>query len=267
MKKSIPLLFLLLSISFTAFSQRTDRVTLPGSSIEIYSGSFYSPDEKPALDSAFTSRTFLALYPDGNTYRITPVRPVVRAYEHMGEFTEINGEQMHTEAFSLYVDWDSLRTNPVPSSIFSNYAKPEFLITGLTQYNANPIPEQEMYYINLTPANRWSYEVNGRQYEIRAEADRFDAGAWGDLQVDHYTLYLRKNETEQPILAFDHREDTVPQFLFIGDIDGDGAADLIIDDADTFEEDKIVLYLSTAARPGELVGVAAFEGRFRGTMR
>ncbi len=57
--------------------------------------------------------------------------------------------------------------------------------------------------------------------------------------------------------------DTTPRVQWVGDLDGDGRADLLIslpDDNCGFDDR---LYLSSVARPGQLMGLAArFAGRY-----
>jgi hypothetical protein len=73
-----------------------------------------------------------------------------------------------------------------------------------------------------------------------------------------YTLTLHKGNKHQVIFSLpEGGSDSRAELLWAGDIDGDGKLDLLINASDHYNVEHWRLWLSSYAKPGELVGVAA----------
>lgn len=74
----------------------------------------------------------------------------------------------------------------------------------------------------------------------------------GTLYTD-YTLKLSFDSASQVIAAFDGLDDSIPVLVWAGDIDGDGKLDLLLDLTNHYNVSQYTLFLSSAAKTGELV--------------
>jgi hypothetical protein len=75
--------------------------------------------------------------------------------------------------------------------------------------------------------------------------------------IKNYKLYISATINKQKItqLIANHVRfsDKIPQFIFVGDIDGDGFIDLIINDSNHYNVTNLVLFLSKTADKGKLL--------------
>ncbi|MCV9926485.1 hypothetical protein OIU83_02390 [Flavobacterium sp. LS1R49] len=71
-------------------------------------------------------------------------------------------------------------------------------------------------------------------------------------KVENYKLYLTTgNTTEKLLLAEQSFNDTFVELLFAGDIDNDGKLDFIFSANRNYEEERVILFLSSKAKSGE----------------
>lgn len=73
-------------------------------------------------------------------------------------------------------------------------------------------------------------------------------------EVAHYKLFITAgNNAEKLLLAEESFHDTFVELLFAGDIDGDGKLDFVFGASRDYEEERVVLFLSSRAEKGEAV--------------
>lgn len=108
---------------------------------------------------------------------------------------------------------------------------------------------------NIWPKEKWSFSFNGTEYTLRGAGDirsteerHTDSGKEVYHQVEHYKLYLSAgNGTETLLLDEPSFNDTFTEMLFIGDIDRDGKPDFVIGSNRNYEEERVLLFLSSKA--------------------
>jgi hypothetical protein len=108
---------------------------------------------------------------------------------------------------------------------------------------------------------KMSFNYNNIDYSVRAEGDIIstnkvltDEGEEISHVVKNYKLYIStKNTSEMLFLEEKSFNDTFVELLFIGDIDKDGKLDFIFDASRDYEEKRVVLYLSSKAKEGEII--------------
>jgi hypothetical protein len=72
--------------------------------------------------------------------------------------------------------------------------------------------------------------------------------------VEDYKLYLSVGNTSEKLLLTENSfNDTFVKLLFAGDIDGDGKLDFVFGANRNYEEDRVILFLSSKAENGEAV--------------
>lgn len=110
------------------------------------------------------------------------------------------------------------------------------------------------------PNEKVTYVFNNVSYTLRAEGKIIssEVHADGDKQevfkvVENYKLYLTVGNKEQLLLTEKSFNDTFVILLFAGDIDGDGKLDFIFGANRHYEEERVVLFLSSKAKNGEVV--------------
>ncbi|OXB13637.1 hypothetical protein [Flavobacterium reichenbachii] len=147
---------------------------------------------------------------------------------------------------------DSLKSiNPKNKSlIFMDY--PEL---KMGKINAVKITKDKIW-----PNEKMSLVLNNLKYTFRAEGkvlssqkiETEDGKEDFFKEVKNYKLYLTvENNPEKLILEQENFHDTFVELLFAGDIDGDGKLDLIFRANRDYEEERVILFLSSKAQNGD----------------
>ena len=189
------------------------------------------------------------IFPEGEGYTLQPVRVRVEA------------------VINPLADGDTRKTATlitVPGDI-----QDIPLLRGLMSAAAGPLK-------SLKPAKNWRYVApgdsimlpwNGKPKEIlsisaEGREERQDHPRFGSIDGVDYKLRLNRRTGEQtttqviaslPIL----RDLSGPELLWAGDLDRDGKLDLLYDLRSFYTRHELTLFLSSAAKEGELVGVVA----------
>jgi hypothetical protein len=92
--------------------------------------------------------------------------------------------------------------------------------------------------------------------EARGESDYREVGVYNyQIKIDYGPQQNRKRQVIVSIPEL--KEDATPQLVWAGDLDRDGKIDLLFDATYHYNVSLLVLYLSSAAKEGELVGKVA----------
>lgn len=136
------------------------------------------------------------------------------------------------------------------------------LILRPDKYNKNEIFfSTKNQDVLLMPYLEKKFTFKNIEYTLTATADTTK-----DESLDkssNYKLFLQRGNKTQLLFEIEQLESTIPVIQFLGDIDGDGLPDLIIEKGYNYEFHDMVLYLSSFAKSGELVGEAANETEWR----
>lgn len=111
------------------------------------------------------------------------------------------------------------------------------------------------------PKEKVTYTFNNVSYILRAEGKILSSSVHSDgdkqevfKEVENYKLYLSTGDTtEQLLLTEKSFNDTFVVLLFEGDIDGDGKLDFVFGANRDYEEERVILFLSSKAKNGEAV--------------
>lgn len=129
-----------------------------------------------------------------------------------------------------------------------------FLFSHFEGYNRSPIEAiDEGKEITVLPGNRFDFTHNKTNYTLHA------GGELGDSDIQNYTLSFCKegNPINQTLAAHEYLQSTIVIILFIGDLDGDGEPDIILDSGDNYENRRIRLFLSSTKKENELLHLEA----------
>ena len=116
----------------------------------------------------------------------------------------------------------------------------------------------------LLPGDSLVFEYGGGQYQLFATGtDILEYEISESRVVEDYKLFLTgvKNGKEVTQLLVEHENfhDAMVSIQFIGDIDGDGFPDLILDNSRHYNVDNPTLYLSKDAEDGHLLQIVGWH--------
>ncbi len=123
--------------------------------------------------------------------------------------------------------------------------------------------KQELY-----PNEKMSINFNGVSYTFYATGDEqniTNPNLSRSDKVQNYRLFVTKTKNAknktQLLSIKKHFDDAFVQILFIGDLDGDGELDMIIDDTRKYSITNIIIYLSSKATNKEIMrAFATYDG-------
>jgi hypothetical protein len=113
----------------------------------------------------------------------------------------------------------------------------------------------------IWPKEKLKFHFGNKGYTLRAEGKvlssekvHTDNGEEIYQNVKNYKLYISTiNSPEQLFLEEESFNDTFVELLFIGDIDKDGKPDFIFGANRDYEEERVILYLSSKVTKGKLI--------------
>jgi hypothetical protein len=113
---------------------------------------------------------------------------------------------------------------------------------------------------HIWPKQQQVFTFNNQTYTLRGEGtiegapnttnQPDDQALWG--KVKDYKLYMTiTGSSEELILSQDSFNDTFVELLFVGDIDRDGKLDFIFGANRDYEEERVLLFLSSESESGQ----------------
>lgn len=187
-----------------------------------------------------------------------------------GAGTELRGVILHVKTVrDEIVDGDGEFTGKEVS--VSGEPQPYLLIQGLGNTTEGTIKSAYRGDAFLRLGDTISITLDPADLSVEAgPAEIWHLGAVGaavegehDILIGPYTLILARNfwseeKESQEIVRRDQISlDGAPRLLWAGDIDRDNKIDLLFDLTDHYNVRALTLFLSSRAKPGELVGKAA----------
>lgn len=124
----------------------------------------------------------------------------------------------------------------------------------------------------IWPKEKIAFTFNGVEYFLRGGGDIVEKGEASEdgsdvsvpwHKVENYKLYISTKEIpEKLLLAEATFNDTFVELLFVGDIDCDGKLDFIFSANRHYEEERVILFLSSKAKNGMVKKVSEIVRTF-----
>jgi hypothetical protein len=142
----------------------------------------------------------------------------------------------------------------------------KFLFSNFTGYNKDKIQsipvgkdENGNHGQILPPNKKFIFDYGNKQYEFETFGKIKDND---ESMVENYSLFFSEKGTpyKQAIVKIKNIEDQFVRVLFIGDLDGDGKPDIILDASGHYESRNILVFLSSTAKAGEYLRCEAKKG-------
>lgn len=129
------------------------------------------------------------------------------------------------------------------------------------QFKLGEIASVKFIKNKIWPTEKMNFRFNDIDYSLRAEGKVLssekvctDDGVELYQNVENYKLYISENNgPENLFLQQESFNDTFVEILFIGDIDRDGKPDFLFGANRDYEEERVILYLSSKAETGKVV--------------
>ncbi|MEO8238936.1 MAG: hypothetical protein ABI793_17395 [Flavobacterium sp.] len=194
------------------------------------------------------------------SYRTSGGDPVAALTSNWIDLYEENGEYYLGKAsYKIENGYDECAEDSLKfiipenkSIVFMNYPKLKLGKIKSLKIDKNKIWPQETV----------TFLFNNVKYILRAEGKVLSSEKrQGDddkveifKNVKNYKLYLSAdNVAEKLLLQEEGFNDTFVELLFAGDIDGDGKLDLIFNASRDYEEERVILFLSSKAENGDAI--------------
>ena len=232
----------------------TTNVAVAGEAIEIaIPGQFHDADEVKSGDG------WWGLYREGTfvQFKMEPISITMAAV--------YSRDQRRTEAPS-----------DVEIAISPRLRQPEVILRGIEGLRAGPVKALYWNYGRgefLNPGEGIAFTDEHQDFEVhysvRAVGTTEEPADKAKIRSRNYGWVLERKSNvgsrRQTLLSITELGvDSFPQILWVGDLDRDGLPDLIVDERPSEFKLHIVLYLSSKAGAGELVGRVAEWGAQEG---
>jgi hypothetical protein len=135
------------------------------------------------------------------------------------------------------------------------------LLINNDNLESGKISSLEIKKNKIWPNEKLTFNFGNEVYTLRAEGNvlssdtvHTDNGDELYQKVENYKLYISSmNSAETLFLEQTSFNDTFVKILFIGDLDKDGKADFIFEANRDYEEERVILYMSSKAKKGEQI--------------
>jgi hypothetical protein len=138
------------------------------------------------------------------------------------------------------------------------------LISGLNYLQGRPITAIPFKKKYILPGEHKDFICNDIKYTLYATGTNKSTSLKREpYNVSDYKLFLKAvingQKYNQILLSIAMFDDVISTLTFIGDIDGDGRPDLIMDTTNNYNMERATLYLSTPAETGKLLKVVGWH--------
>jgi hypothetical protein len=138
------------------------------------------------------------------------------------------------------------------------------LISGLDDLRSRPIRSIPFKKEYILPGEQEDFICNDVKYTLYATGTNKSTSLKREpYNVSNYKLFIKAvingHAYNQMILSIAMFDDVISTLTFIGDIDGDGRPDLIMDTTNDYNMERATLYLSKPAETGQLLKVVGWH--------
>jgi hypothetical protein len=200
-------------------------------------GSYHNEEVWKGADT----ENWQGLFRNGNEWYITNTKiNITKAHDGISDETETDS-----------TGWNVSITNNIDTALllFSGHT--------LLQSKVKAVKLDSAY---ILPGDTMRFSLNGQAFSLFATGRRVYEGDDKEyFDLADYKLYLRGKKDgqiiTQAIMIQSHFEENRPAVWFVGDMDGDGFPDLIIDTSNHYNAEVPTLYLSKPAGKDQLLKV------------
>lgn len=128
-------------------------------------------------------------------------------------------------------------------------------IAGSKKIKAHEVKTVTNSPLRIMPGDEKIINFNNQSYTLRATGS-LDSNQYG-IHPSNYSLTVSNGKSMTLLSSAPYFDDAMIEILFIGDIDGDGLLDFLIDNSNKYSYREYCLYLSSFATKGECVKLVA----------
>lgn len=213
-------------------------------------------ENETAVEKEEFKKDFSILLP--RTYRTyNDVNEAVSLNEKWVELYEENGQYYLEKAkFKIENGYDECVGDSTKSILPVNKT---LIFIDYPELKTGKIKSLKIDVNKIWPKEKLSFTFNNQKYTLRGEGkvlSEEQVSADDDKtevykKVEDYKLYLTVgNMPEKLLLTESSFNDTFVELLFAGDIDGDGKLDFVFGANRDYEEERVILFLSSKAESG-----------------
>lgn len=132
------------------------------------------------------------------------------------------------------------------------------LIKTMNYLTPRKIQKIEVPKSNVYPQDTLKLNYMGNNYQIYATGEKIKLSDQPDIyEVKNYKLFITTRIhgkiRKTLLVSVEEFDDTMVSILFVGDMDGDGILDLLLDTSNHYNSERTTLYLSKPATNNELL--------------
>jgi uncharacterized protein (TIGR02145 family) len=247
------------SVDGYAYSRYMDFVSDyvgEGSQYDYYNGKSDAFSIRCTMMAAYESSGRIRAVYEPIGYRVDNYNEIPDTNRFIGLFREKNGYYLKPANVSFVKGKDDC-TYGLNLALKSDA---EFLFLNFTGYNEDKIPSVKLDRDKtMLPNNNFAFDFGDKRYELKAFGERCKTDEDYEDCVKNYSLVFSEKGTDgkQTIVRIPRTEHSAPQLLFIGDLDGDGKPDIILNAQSHYENRYIMVFLSSTAKKGEILRLEA----------
>ena len=137
----------------------------------------------------------------------------------------------------------------------ANSSSAIFYVSGSNKIKPNKVKTVSNSPIQIMPGEKKIFNFNNETYTLKATGS-LDSNQYG-IHASNYSLFIENAGISTLLSSAPYFDDAMIEVLFIGDVDGDGKLDFLIDNSNKYSYRDYCLFLSSYATKGECVRLVA----------
>lgn len=200
----------------------------------------------------------------GGVFHVDEVDPKLVKFSWQGLFKADSGYYIAPTTIKISKDYDAVLDEEgqktgwnVTHSVKDTAI---LLISSISQLQHGRIDSIGLHSDHLLPGEQQQFIYKNVKYTLYATGiKKIERPGSDAYQVSNYKLFIRAvingHKYDQLLVSVSNFDDALTRILFVGDMDGDGIPDFIIDTTADYNEEIPTLYLSSPAEKGALLKV------------